>query len=56
VPGASLGSRAERAPRPSRPPLDEAAIAAHITFVGSLGGSPIWAEYVAQAPPEANAA
>jgi DNA polymerase-3 subunit epsilon len=56
VPGAAFGSRPDRAPRPVRPPLDEAAIAAHITFVNSLGGTPIWAEYVAQAAPKANAA
>ena len=55
VGGAALGSRAER-PRPARPPLDEAALAAHLAFVNSLGGTPIWAEYITEAAPEANAA
>ena len=56
VPGGIGGARGERANRPSRPPLDEAAIAAHLAFVNSLGGTPIWAEYVADSAPEANAA
>jgi DNA polymerase-3 subunit epsilon len=54
--GALLGARAERRIPPSRPPLDEAAISAHLAFVNSLGGNPIWRDYVAEAPPEASAA
>ena len=54
--GTTLGQRADRMLRPSRPPLEEAAIAAHLAFVNSLGGNPIWRDYVADASPEANAA
>ncbi|MDB5559906.1 MAG: dnaQ [Enterovirga sp.] len=56
VPGAAFGGHGERAPRPTRPALDEATLAAHIAFVNSLGGTPIWREYVADAELEANAA
>ncbi len=56
VQGATFGALGQRAPRPARPPLDEAAIAAHLAFVGSLGGDPIWKDYVAEAEPAANAA
>ena len=53
--GVALG-RAERATRPSRPPLDEAVISAHLAFANSLGESPIWRDYVAEANPAAHSA
>ena len=56
IQGAAFGSRADRPGRPVRPPLDHAAIAAHSAFVASLGGTPIWQDYVRDAEPEANAA
>jgi DNA polymerase III subunit epsilon len=56
VGGFGPAGRIERAPRPVRPPLDDAAIAAHAEFVGSLGSAPIWRDYVSDAAPEANAA
>jgi DNA polymerase-3 subunit epsilon len=56
VAGASFGPGGDRPGRPVRPPLDEAAIAAHLAFVSSLGAAPIWQDYVRAAEPEAHAA
>ena len=39
-------ARAPRPPRPERPPLSDAEVAAHAAFVSSLGGAPIWRDYV----------
>jgi DNA polymerase-3 subunit epsilon len=49
--GAIVLPEQPRGARPARPALAEAEIAAHIAFVASLGGSPIWRDYVSEDGP-----
>lgn len=51
---AARGKPARQRPAPLPPRLSEAEIAAHLAFVATLGGEPIWREYLAA--PEAVAA
>jgi DNA polymerase-3 subunit epsilon len=46
--GARMGSAVARRPTPLPPRLTPDEIAAHLAFVATLGGTPIWREYLAE--------
>ncbi len=51
---AARGQAVARRPAPLAPRLTEAEVAAHLAFVATLGGTPLWREYLAE--PDAVAA
>ena len=49
VPGAAGLTDAPRRVQPARPALPDSEIAAHLAFVTTLGGAPIWRDYIRDA-------